>query len=474
MKACGAKQSPASGLLTFKKGMVMDMRYRKLFGRLTYVRIIALGYLLVIITGTLLLLLPGATRPGCETDLLTALFTATTSTCVTGLVVVDTGTHWTALGHCIILGMIQVGGLGFMTMGMLLAMSLRKRISLRTRGLLQESMNGLQMGGIVRLVRMVLKYTAWIELIGAALLAIRFVPLFGPGRGILYGIFHSVSAFCNAGIDLMGGYSGEYSSFVSFCGDILINVVLMALVVVGGIGFFVWDDLRKNRLRFRKYSLHTKMALFMTAALLAGGTILYYIFERDNLLAGMGGKDIILASAFSSVTARTAGFNTIDTGALTGASKLLTMVLMFIGGSPGSTAGGVKTVTMMVLLIYVWSNLRASKGVNIFHRRMDDDVIRKASNVVMISALMAVSAVIFICYLQPYLPVEDVMFEVFSAIGTVGMSTGLTRELGMGSRIVIILLMYCGRIGSMSFALSFTERKKVAPVQLPVEKIMIG
>ena len=165
MKACGAKQSPASGLLTFKKGMVMDMRYRKLFGRLTYVRIIALGYLLVIITGTLLLLLPGATRPGCETDLLTALFTATTSTCVTGLVVVDTGTHWTALGHCIILGMIQVGGLGFMTMGMLLAMFLKKRISLRTRGLLQESMNGLQMGGIVRLVRMVLRNTAWIELI---------------------------------------------------------------------------------------------------------------------------------------------------------------------------------------------------------------------------------------------------------------------------------------------------------------------
>ena len=331
--------------------MGTDMRRIKLLGRLTYVRIIALGYLLVIIAGTLLLLLPGATREGCETDFLTALFTATTSTCVTGLVVVDTGTHWTALGHCIILGMIQVGGLGFMTMGMLLAMSLRKRISLRTRGLLQESMNGLQMGGIVRLVRMVLKYTAWIELIGAALLAIRFVPLFGPGRGILYGIFHSVSAFCNAGIDLMGGYSGEYSSFVSFCGDILINVVLMALVVVGGIGFFVWDDLRKNRLRFRKYSLHTKMALFMTAVLLAGGTILYYIFERDNLLAGMDGKDIILASAFSSVTARTAGFNTIDTGALTGASKLLTMVLMFIGGSPGSTAGGVKTVTMMVLLI---------------------------------------------------------------------------------------------------------------------------
>lgn len=448
--------------------------WRKIQDRLTYVRIIALGYLLVIMAGTLLLLLPAATRTGEKTDILTALFTATTATCVTGLVVVDTGTHWTAVGHMIILLMIQVGGLGFMTMGMLLAMFLKRKVTLRTRGLLQESMNGLQMGGIIRLVRMVLRGTAIIELAGAVLLAIRFIPVFGIGKGIFYGVFHSVSAFCNAGIDLMGGYSGQYSSFVSFYGDILINAVLMALIIIGGIGFFVWDDVKKKKFRFKKYTLHTKMTLFMTAILLIGGTIIYWIFERDNLLAGMNMKDQFLASAFSSVTARTAGFNTIDTGALTNASKLFTMVLMFIGGSPGSTAGGVKTVTIMVLLAYVWSNLRASKGVNIFHRRMDDDAIRKASNVVVISSFMAVAAAVLICYMQPYLPVEDVLFEIFSAIGTVGMSAGLTRELSTASRIVIILLMYCGRIGSMSFALSFTERKKVAPVQLPVEKIMIG
>lgn len=448
--------------------------WRKIQDRLTYVRIIALGYLLVIMAGTLLLLLPAATRTGEKTDILTALFTATTATCVTGLVVVDTGTHWTAVGHMIILLMIQVGGLGFMTMGMLLAMFLKRKVTLRTRGLLQESMNGLQMGGIIRLVRMVLRGTAIIELAGAVLLAIRFIPVFGIGKGIFYGVFHSVSAFCNAGIDLMGGYSGQYSSFVSFYGDILINAVLMALIIIGGIGFFVWDDVKKKKFRFKKYTLHTKMTLFMTAILLIGGTIIYWIFERDNLLAGMNMIDQFLASAFSSVTARTAGFNTIDTGALTNASKLFTMVLMFIGGSPGSTAGGVKTVTIMVLLAYVWSNLRASKGVNIFHRRMDDDAIRKASNVVVISSFMAVAAAVLICYMQPYLPVEDVLFEIFSAIGTVGMSAGLTRELSTASRIVIILLMYCGRIGSMSFALSFTERKKVAPVQLPVEKIMIG
>lgn len=442
--------------------------------KLTYVRVIAFGYLMVVLSGTLLLLLPAATVSGKETGILTALFTATSATCVTGLVVVDTATHWTTFGHIIILLMIQIGGLGFMTMGVLLAMVLRKKISLRARGLLQESMNYMQVGGILRLVRTTFRGTLLFEGVGAVLLAVRFIPVFGVAKGIAYGIFHSVSAFCNAGFDLMGGYSGSYSSLVEFHGDILINFVIMALIILGGIGFFVWSDIKSNKFHVKKYMLHTKITLFTTALLLVAGTFFYYLFEKENLLAGMNGKDQFLASAFSSVTARTAGFNTIDTGALTNASKLLTMLLMFIGGSPGSTAGGIKTVTALVLVAYVWSNLRDSKGVNIFNRRLDDDVIRKASNVVVISMLMAVVSVIFICFNQPYLAVEDVMFEVFSAIGTVGMSTGLTRDLSLVSRIVVILLMYCGRIGSMSFALSFTERKKVAPVQLPIEKIMIG
>lgn len=448
--------------------------FRCLKNRLTYVRIIAMGYLAVILSGTLLLLLPGATADGGKTDFLTALFTATSATCVTGLVVVDTATHWTTLGHIFILLMIQVGGLGFMTMGVLLAMVLKRRITLRVRGLLQESMNYMQMGGILRLIKNVFWGTLLFEGMGAILLAVRFIPVFGVFKGICYGIFHSISAFCNGGFDLMGGYSGEYSSLVEFHGDILINLVIMALIILGGIGFFVWSDLRKNGLHLKKYMLHTKITLFTTGFLLIGGMLLYLLFENGNLLAGMSAKDKLLAAAFSSVTARTAGFNTINTAELTNASKLLTIVLMFIGGSPGSTAGGIKTVTVMVLVAYVWSNLRENKGVNIFHRRLDDDVIRKASNVVVISLLMAVVSLIFICFKQPYLPVEDVMFEVFSAIGTVGMSTGLTRELSTASRIVIVLLMYCGRIGSMSFALSFTERKKAAPVQFPVEKIMIG
>lgn len=451
----------------------MKLLYRMQNG-LTYVRIIAMGYLLVIVLGTCLLMLPVATAAGGETNFLTALFTATSATCVTGLVVVDTASHWTVFGQIIILLMIQVGGLGFMTMGVAMALWLRKKITLRMRGILQESMNYMQMGGIIRLVKMVYKGTFLIELTGAVLLALRFIPVFGVAKGIYFGIFHSISGFCNAGFDLMGTYSGKYSSFVEFHGDVLINVVLMALVVIGGIGFFVWSDLKKNGIHWKRYMLHTKITLFSTAVLLIGGTILFWIFESDNLLAGMSIKDQFLAAAFSSVTARTAGFNTIDTGGLSNASKMLTSLFMFIGGSPGSTAGGIKTVTAAVLLVYVWSNLRDSKGVNIFRRRLDDDTIRKASNVVVISLVMAVIAVIFICHMQPYLPVEDVIFEVLSAIGTVGMSTGITRDLSLSSRIVMILLMYCGRLGSMSFALSFTERKKVAPVQFPKEKIMIG
>lgn len=216
------------------------------------------------------------------------------------------------------------------------------------------------------------------------------------------------------------------------------------------------------------------MTLFMTAILLVGGTILFYFFEKENLLKDMNFGERALASVFGSVTARSAGFNTIDIAGMTNASKLLTIVLMFIGGSPGSTAGGVKTVTTLVLIAYVWSNLRASKGVNLFKRRLDDDVICKASNVVVISMILSVVAAVLICFFQPKLSALDVLFEVFAAISTAGMSTGLTRDLTVNSRIVILLLMYCGRIGSMSFALSFTERKKVAPIQLPVEKIMIG
>lgn len=442
--------------------------------KLTQAQIIALGYFLVIAAGTLILMLPIATKSGEMATPLTSLFTATSATCVTGLVVVDTASYWSLFGQCIILLMIQVGGLGFMTIGVLFAMFLNKKISLKTRGILQESMNTNQVGGVVRLVRKALIGTAVIEMAGALLLMIRFVPEFGFARGIYFGIFHAVSAFCNAGFDLMGTSKGPYSSFTAYADDALINVTIMALIVVGGIGFFVWDDICHNKLHIKKYKLHTKIVLSCTAILIVGGALFIYLFEKDGLMAGMSAREAVLTSAFSSVTARTAGFNTIDTAGLTTSSKMLTVLLMFIGGSPGSTAGGIKTTTIVVLLIYVWSNLRGARGCNIFERRLEDDAVRKASDVAVISLFMAVVASIAIPYFQPHLLMEDVVFEVFSAIGTVGMSTGITRDLSAASRIIVVLLMYCGRIGSMSFALSFMERKKVAPVKLPEEKVMIG
>ena len=431
--------------------------FYKIRERMTRTQVIAFGYFLVIALGTILLMLPIATNPGKQTNFLTSLFTATSATCVTGLVVVDTSTHWTLFGQIVILGMIQIGGLGFVTIGVLFAMFLNRKISLRMRGLLQESMNTSQVGGIVRLTKKVLKGTVIMEGIGAIVLSIRFIPEFGVQKGIGFSIFHAISAFCNAGFDLMGSTTGEYSSLVSYSNDLLVNVVIMSLIVIGGIGFLVWDDLTKNKFHFRRYMLHTKIVLT----------------ERHNLMANMGIKETILTSLFSSVTARTAGFNTIDTAGLTTSSKMLTSLLMFIGGSPGSTAGGIKTATIMVLFIYVGSNLRNSKECHIFGRRLEEDAVRRASNVAIISLTMAVIASIAICYLQP-LSMEDVVFEVFSAIGTVGMSTGITRELNTVSRIIIILLMYCGRIGSMAFALSLLERKRAARVRYSVEKVMIG
>lgn len=440
---------------------------------MSYTQIIALGYFLMVLTGALLLMLPFAARSGERTDFLTALFTATTSTCVTGLVVADTATHWSLFGQLVILLLIQVGGMGFITMGVVFAMLLKKKITLSVRELVQESMNANQVGGMVRLVRQVFLGTMLIEGAGALLLSIRFIPQFGVKKGIYYSIFHAISAFCNAGIDLMGTVSGPYSSLTDYAADPLVSLVICALIIIGGIGFFVWGDVRKHKLHWKKYALHTKLALSMTFLLLFGGTLLFYLLEQKNTLEHMNMGEGMLAAFFDAVTARTAGFNTTDTAALSSTSKLLTILLMLIGGSPGSTAGGIKTVTVMVLAVYVWSNLRSEKGCNVFGRRLLDDDIKKASNVLIISLMLAMTAALVMSAIET-LPMEDIMFEVFSAIGTVGMTTGITRSLSTASRLILILLMYCGRIGSMSFALSFTERKRVAPIQLPSEKVMIG
>lgn len=433
---------------------------------------IAYGFFCVIITGTLLLMLPFASRDGQSEPFLNCLFTATSASCVTGLVVADTWSQWSLFGQLVILTMIQIGGLGFITVGVFISIVLRRKIGLKERGLMMESVNTLQIGGVVRLAKKIIIGTCIFEGTGAVLLAIRFIPQFGFFRGLFYGIFHSISAFCNAGFDLMGGQT-PYSSFVAFYDDWLVNFVIMSLIIIGGIGFIVWDDLSRNKLHFRKYMLQTKIVLVTTAILVFGGGLLFYLLERNHLLVGMNTSGKILTSLFSSVTARTAGFNTTDTAALTDGSKLLTIILMFIGGSPGSTAGGIKTTTLVVLLLCVHSNIKQTYGINIFGRRLENDAVKRAGTILTINLLLAVTASLAIMAIQP-LGFSDILFETFSAIGTVGMTTGITRALHPLSRCIIILLMYCGRIGSLSFALAFVQSKRKPHVQQPAEAINIG
>ncbi len=439
---------------------------------LTQTQFIAYGFMAIILAGTLLLMLPFSSRDGKVSDFISCLFTATSASCVTGLVVYDTWSHWTLFGQLVILTMIQIGGLGFITIGVFVSMVLRRRIGLKARGLMQESVNTLQIGGMVKLAKKIIVGTAVFEFTGALLLAVRFVPQFGPLRGFYYSVFHSVSAFCNAGFDVMG-HQGAYNSLVSYYDDWIVNLVLISLIVIGGIGFIVWDDISRNRLHFRKYMLHTKLVLLSTVVLIFGGALLFYLFERDALMADMSVSGKILTSLFSSVTPRTAGFNTVDTAALSDSSKFLTVILMFIGGSPGSTAGGVKTTTIVVMYLYLWSTIRRTYGVNAFGRRLEDDALGRASSIFMINLTLAVGAAIFIMATQR-MPIMDVMFETFSAIGTAGMTTGITRDLTPLSRLLVAFLMYCGRVGSLSFALSFTQNRKMARLQQPVGRITIG
>ena len=434
---------------------------------------IALGYFFVIALGTLLLSLPIASRNNMSAGFINALFTATSAACVTGLVVFDSYTQWTIFGQLVLLLLIQIGGLGFMTIITMFSFLLKRRIGLRERGLLRDSVNTMYIGGIVRLIKKILLGTLLFEGIGAILLSMRFIPRMGLIVGIYNGVFHSVSAFCNAGFDLMGRY-GKYSSLISFSDDTIVSITIILLIIVGGIGFFVWDDLTKNKHHFKRYQLHTKIVLSTTAILIVSGAISFYIFERANLFSEMGIGEKIIASVFGAVTPRTAGFNIVDTAALTPGSKLLTMILMFIGGSPGSTAGGIKTTTLAVILISLWSSLRFKKNDNVFGRRLEENVLKRASAVMTVNLILTLSATFLIIATNASLPLSDVLFEVLSAIGTVGLSTGITGTLNTFAQLTIVLLMYCGRVGSLSFALLFTEHRIPSSVQNPREKINIG
>lgn len=450
----------------------LDAKTKKVRYKKSTTRLIAFGFAVIILLGTILLTLPISVRSG-KGNLLNSLFTATSATCVTGLAVADTYQNWTTFGQVVILCLIQVGGLGFMTIGAFIAVLLKKRIGLQEREQLQESVNTLELAGVVRLVKKIVYRTFLVELLGAILLSFRFIPAFGPVKGIYFSVFHAVSAFCNGGFDLMG-INEAYSSLVAFEGDVLVNLVIVALILIGGIGFIVWDDVVRNKWHFRKYLLHSKIVLTATMALTVGGTILFLITENQATLAGMNPVEKLLGALFCAVTPRTAGFNTVDTAALSNAGKVLTIVLMFIGGSSGSTAGGAKTTTIVVLLLYAVAMITNREDINMFGKRLTNEVVKKANAVVIINLSLAMVAGVIIMISQPLLQFEDVLFEVFSAIGTVGMTTGITRDLNILSRLIIIVLMYCGRLGSLSFALVFAQKNKSNSVRQPQEKIIIG
>ena len=435
-------------------------------------QLIALGFFLLIMCGALLLMLPISSRDGTWTPFMTALFTATSASCVTGLILVDTYTHWSTFGQIVLICLIQIGGLGFITIGTAVSLILRRKIGLKQRGWIKESFNILDIGGVVRLIRLVLKGTLLFEGIGALLLFTRFYPRMGLARGIYYAIFHSISAFCNAGFDLMGYYE-PYSSFTSYYDDPVVTFTICALILIGGIGFIVWSDIAQHKWHFRKYALQTKMVLTFSAVLVFGGALLFYIIEGNRLYADMDLTGKICSSFFSAVTPRTAGFNTTDTSALSEGGKLLSIILMFIGGGSGSTAGGVKMATIFVLLLHLRSTLQRTTGTNIYGRRIEDSTITKASALLCTYLFCGIAATLVICSMQNF-AIGDVLFEVTSAICTVGMTTGITGQLNLASQIIIAFLMYIGRLGSLSFALSFTDHKKPTQVMQPVERINIG
>lgn len=437
-------------------------------------RVLIFGFLALILLGTALLMLPISTRDGQETDLLTALFTATSASCVTGLVVVDTYTHWTPFGQCVVLFLIQCGGLGFMSLAAIFSFLLRRTITLRERLIMTQSMNINDLSGVVRLTRHVLIGTFFCEFFGAVILAIRFSGEFGWRGGIAKGIFHSVSAFCNAGFDLMGE-DVPFCNLTAYVSDPIVNITIMALIIVGGLGFFVWEDIYHKR-QFREFTLHTKLVLTITATLLIGGTLMFLIFEYNNpgTLGNLPPQGKLFGAMFQATTTRTAGFNTIDQAAMTLPSKMLSMLLMFIGGSSGSTAGGIKTVTFGLLILTAVSVMRGKNEVTAFQRKINVRAILSALALTMTAIVLILTATLIISSVQP-LPLIDVMNEAVSAFGTVGLTNGITTQLESVSQMVIIALMFFGRVGILTISLGLLMKGHTKnKIRFPEGKVLIG
>ena len=449
-------------------------KHRRLGHRgLNAIHMIALGFAGIILLGSFLLSLPCATLSGESIGWFDALFTSTSAVCVTGLIVVDTGTTFNLFGRIVLLCLIQVGGLGFMTFATMLFRLLGRRISLRERMLIRESLNEEGVGGMVSLMAWVAKCAFSVELAGAALLSIRMIPRFGWAKGIFYSIFHAVSAFCNAGFDLFG----NYQSLTAYRGDVLVNLAVMLLVVIGGLGFGVLRDINERR-KGRYLHLHTRIVLVSYGFFFLFGMLFTLISEWSNpaTLGNLPFGEKLLASAFQSVTLRTAGFNTIDEAALHPAGKLIGSFLMLIGASPASTGGGVKVTTVAVIFLAMRATIRGEDGIVAFRRGISAVTVRRALTVVLLAMGIWIADVTVISLLQPELNFMDVLFECASAVGTVGVSAFGSASLGTVSRILIILTMYMGRIGPLTAALVLASRheRKNAKIAYPEGHIMIG
>ena len=411
---------------------------------MTSFQLIIMGFAGVILLGTVLLMLPFSSAEKVITPFHEALFTATSAVCVTGLVVKDTGSYWSLAGQTIILALIQIGGLGVVTVAASVSILSGKKISLMQRSTMQDAISAPKVGGIVRLTRFILRGTFLIEAAGTVLLLPVFMGDYGK-KGIWMSVFHSISAFCNAGFDILGTDSSMFPSLTGYSGNILINLVIMLLIITGGIGFLTWDDIYTNKLNFKRYRMQSKIILMTTACLILFPTVFFYICDLTNLPMGKR----LLAAAFQSVTTRTAGFNTINISEMSEASKAVMILLMLIGGSPGSTAGGMKTTTFSVLILNAIATFRSQENAGAFGRRLEYHVIKNAATIAMLYFALFFGGGIAISVYEG-LPLLNCLYEAASAVGTVGLTLGITPELHVFSQVVLIILMYLGRVGGLT------------------------
>lgn len=441
--------------------------------RVSPARIIICGFLLLILLGTVLLMLPFSTREWGGASFFDALFTATSATCVTGLVVHDTASYWSGFGQLVILLLIQVGGMGVVTVAVAIFIFSGRRIGLKQRWIMQESISAPQVGGIVRMTGFILKTAFALECAGAAVLALRFCPRFGLWRGLWYAVFHAVSAFCNAGFDLMGR-EAPFASLTGYAGDPVVNAVVILLIVVGGLGFLTWQDIAAHRRRFQEYRLQSKLILVTTAVLLLFGFLFFLLYEfRLPQWSGMSAEEKLLAALFQSVTPRTAGFNTVDLARMSAPSQLVTILLMLTGGSPGSTAGGFKTTTLAVLLLSAAAVFRRRRSAQCFGRRIQEPALQNACAIFLLYLLLFLTGGVLICCIDGVSLMES-LFEAASAIGTVGLSLGGSARFSLPSRLILVFLMYFGRAGGLTMIYAVTAGGGSAASQFPQESVTVG